>query len=195
MRRRLFLDDDPTRAAVFIARYADAVWVQTAPECVSQLGERWDEVHLDHDLGGEHFVDSGRDDCGMAVVRWLTEQPRRHLARTHFTVHSHNMVAAYEMLLRLQAAGFHARARPFGMILPEAPPAWLDFWRRFRFGTAAKLRRVAARFGRGRRQGSTPPDAAATPPGPPDDPVGTTRNPAPGGRFVDPPLRRRGTPD
>ena len=171
MRRRVFLDDDPARAAIFTARHPDAVWVQTAPECINRLVERWDEVHLDHDLGGEHYVHSSRDDCGMAVVRWLTEAPRRHLARTQFTVHSHNMVAAYEMLLRLQAAGFKAKASPFGMILPQAPPAWLDVWRRLRFGTALRLRRLVARWVGGRRKiRPAPPLPRSLPP---DDPTGT----------------------
>ncbi len=171
MRRRLFLDDDPARAAVFTARYPDAVWVQTAPECISRLAEHWDEVHLDHDLGGEHYVDSSRDDCGMAVVRWLTEEPRRHLARVHFSIHSHNMIAAYEMLLRLQAAGLKAKASPFGIPLPEAPPAWLDTWRRLQFGTALRWRRIAARWARFRRV--VAPGAHRINICPPDDPTGT----------------------
>ena len=86
MRRRLFLDDDPARAAVFTARHPDACWVETAPACLEKLAERWDEVHLDHDLGGEHFVESTRPDCGMEVVRWLTAEPRPHLA-----VYQHNL--------------------------------------------------------------------------------------------------------
>ena len=148
MRRRLFLDDDPARAAVFLARHPDAVWVQTVPECLGRLADRWHEIHLDHDLGGEHYVDPRREDCGMEVVRWLTRERRRHLSRTRFTVHSHNMVAAYEMAFRLRQARFRVQARPFGLITPAAPPVWLDAWRRLRFSTALKVRRVAARFRR-----------------------------------------------
>ena len=169
MRRRLFLDDDPARAAAFLARHPDATWVQTAPECVARLAERWAEVHLDHDLGGEHYVDSDRADCGMEVVRWLTAAPRRHLARARFTVHSHNMVAAYEMVGRLRAAGFRATARPFGLAPPEAPPGWLHYWRIARFGLMAKARRVAARVARARLP--IPPGAATARPDPPDDPA------------------------
>src|SRR4051812_41221725 len=69
--RVLFLDDDPGRAAIFLAAVPHAVWVSTVEECLPRLEEEWDEVHLDHDLGGETFVDCGRDDCGMEVVRWL----------------------------------------------------------------------------------------------------------------------------
>ena len=49
----LFLDDDPERAEIFLADNPEAVWVQTAEECIARLAEAWDEVHLDHDLGGE----------------------------------------------------------------------------------------------------------------------------------------------
>ncbi len=171
MRRRLFLDDDPARAAVFLARHPDAVWVETVPDCLDKLLERWDEVHLDHDLGGEHYVDSSRDDCGMEVVRRLTREPRRHLARARFTVHSHNMIAAYEMVLQLGSAGYPVQARPFGMNLPDAPPIWLDFWRRLRFGTSAKIRRMSARLAKVRLRSS--PKAPPIEVGPVDDPAET----------------------
>jgi hypothetical protein len=120
--RRLFLDDDPDRASAFLESYPDAVWVQTVPECVEKLAEAWDEVHLDHDLGGELFVDAGRDDCGMEVVRWLAREPRKHLRKARFTVHSHNMVAAFEMTYRLQGLGYRVEARPFGVEPPEPLP-------------------------------------------------------------------------
>ena len=129
-RRRLFLDDDPARARAFLAEHPDAAWVQTASACIARLAEDWHEVHLDHDLGGEVYVDSDRQDCGMEVVRWLARIPRRHLRRARFTVHSHNMVAAYEMAVRIRALGFHVEARPFGLETPEveapspAPGPW-----------------------------------------------------------------------
>ena len=83
-RRILFLDDDPTRGVEFLTDNPDAVWVETVADCIRALREPWDEVHLDHDLGGEHFVDHDRDDCGMAVVRWLCEEPRPHLRSSLF---------------------------------------------------------------------------------------------------------------
>ena len=111
--RILFLDDDSERAADFLAAYPDAAWVQTAEQCLGRLEEAWDEVHLDHDLGGETLVDDERDDCGMEVVRWLCLQPRPHLQAARFFVHSHNPNAACIMALRLQVAGFHVQVRPF----------------------------------------------------------------------------------
>jgi hypothetical protein len=118
----LFLDDDPDRASAFLEKCPDAVWVQTVPECVAQLAQRWDEIHLDHDLGGEVFVSSDREDCGMEVVRWLAKEPRRHLRRARFTVHSHNMGAAFEMVMRIQRLGFRVEARPFGVEPSEPGP-------------------------------------------------------------------------
>ena len=120
--RRLFLDDDPARAEVFLAEYPDAVWVQTAAECVARLAEGWDEVHLDHDLGGEVYVESDREDCGMEVVRWLAREPRDHLRRARFTIHSHNMVAALQMAIEIGSMGFRVEAHPFGLEPPEVEP-------------------------------------------------------------------------
>ena len=90
----LFLDDAPDRAAVFLAAYPGAVCVQTAVQCLELLEKPWDEVHLDHDLGREVLVDHERADCGMAVVRWLCEEPRPHLRDTRFIIHTHNPNAA-----------------------------------------------------------------------------------------------------
>jgi len=113
--RILFLDDDPDRARAFLGRHPQAVWVQTAAECIARLAESWDQVHLDHDLGGEIFVDSSRDDCGMEVVRWLCSQPQEPLPNTWFFVHSHNAEAADLMVQNLLQHGYQAVYRPFGI--------------------------------------------------------------------------------
>ena len=119
--RILFLDDDPRRAEVFLAENPQTVWVQTAAECVARLEEPWDEVHLDHDLGGEHYVDPDREDCGMEVVRWLCREPRPALAATRFTVHSHNDNAAILMAVTLTFCGYAVTQRPFGEPPPPEP--------------------------------------------------------------------------
>lgn len=120
--RVLFLDDDPKRAEVFLERYPHAVWVETAAECIARLAEPWDEVHLDHDLGGEVYVDMERDDCGMEVVRWLCAEPRPHLARVRFQIHSHNQAAAFVMGWELTSCGYAAEILPFGEPPPIATP-------------------------------------------------------------------------
>ncbi len=113
--RVLFLDDDSDRARAFLARHPEAVWVQTAAECIARLADSWDQVHLDHDLGGEIFVDSSRNDCGMEVVRWLCSQVQEPLPNTWFFVHSHNAEAADLMVRNLLQHGYQAVYRPFGI--------------------------------------------------------------------------------
>ena len=114
-RRILFLDDDPGRGSAFLAETPGATWVRTAEQCLALLAEPWDEVHLDHDLGGEILVDHEREDCGMAVVRWLCEQTREHLRATRFVVHTHNPNAACVMQLHLEVMGYTVLVRPFGL--------------------------------------------------------------------------------
>jgi hypothetical protein len=144
-RRRLFLDDDPERAAVFLRKHPDAIWVQTVPECVEKLLQEWDEIHLDHDLGGEAYVDINREDCGMEIVRWLAREPRRHLRRARFTVHSHNELAACVMVMQIQALGFRVEAQPFGVPPPEVEVETATGLRRHWNRARALVRRLRGR--------------------------------------------------
>ncbi|WP_309382019.1 cyclic-phosphate processing receiver domain-containing protein [Paludisphaera borealis] len=118
-RRVLFMDDDARRVEVFLQRCPEAVWVKSADTCIGRLSECWDEVHLDHDLGGEQFVDTSRDDCGMAVVRWLCAKPRSHHISTRFFIHSYNLAAASLMVECLLRNGYTAEFRPFGFDLVD----------------------------------------------------------------------------
>lgn len=117
--RILFLDDDPGRALIFRAWYPHAEWVDTAARCIGRLSATWEEVHLDHDLGGQTHVEPDSPESGMAVIRWLGERPRPHLLTTQFVIHSHNPNAAWMMVLHLESFGFDVVVRPFG----TAPPA------------------------------------------------------------------------
>ncbi len=116
-RRLLFLDDDPKRAGSFLRDHPHAVWVTTVPDCLGRLAESWDEVHLDHDLGGKLFVDSADTDCGMEVIRWLCKEPRDHLKEALFFVHTHNAAAGLLMVLQMRCGGYKAEFRPFGLDL------------------------------------------------------------------------------
>ena len=113
-RRLLFLDDDPRRAETFLHENPEAVWVTTVAECLQRMNEAWDEVHLDHDLGGQHFVDMNQVDCGMEIIRWMCKEPRPHLNHTLFFVHTHNSVAGLLMVLQMRTSGYKAEFRPFG---------------------------------------------------------------------------------
>ncbi len=117
--RILFLDDDPKRGNAFLHDHPGARWVLTARDCIDALSDPWNEVWLDHDLGGEVYVDSGREDCGMEVVRWIRENRPEHLMDTRFTVHSFNAPAAMHMVGDLRGAGYNVVYQPFK--LPRNP--------------------------------------------------------------------------
>lgn len=107
----LFLDDDLTRCSNFRSRVPSADIVHTAADCIAKLKEGdWEEVHLDHDLGGEVYADSCREDTGMEVVRWMCLNKCN--ART-VIVHSYNAPGAASMMSALEAAGYYALRIPF----------------------------------------------------------------------------------
>jgi hypothetical protein len=102
---------------MFLAEHPQALWVKTVAECLEQLREVWDEVHLDHDLGGKTFVDTSSEDSGMQVIRWLCQEPRVHLRETAFLVHTHNAAAGLLMVLEMRRSGYQAEFRPFALDL------------------------------------------------------------------------------
>jgi len=114
----LFLDDDKNRTDQIIKKFADIdeelVLTSTAKDAIEKLSSKssWNYVFLDHDLGGEVFVDSGREDCGMEVVRWcLINKPQID----HIIVHTWNAPAGERMTEELKTAGYDAIYKPFGM--------------------------------------------------------------------------------
>ena len=111
----LFLDDNPTRIAHFRQAVPYATIVETAKDCVKQIDtEQWDWILLDHDLGGEEFVDSSRADTGMEVVRHLIEHKPDSLPQ--IVVHSLNSLAREQMCLDLVLAGYEATPIPFPLV-------------------------------------------------------------------------------
>lgn len=111
----LFLDDNPVRWEQFRKNYPSAVWVQTATECIAKLSEQWDMIFLDHDLGGDVYVDSSIENCGMEVVRYLYKNFQEHLQYTQFIVHSYNTPAAFSMVDSIREAGYSVIYKPFAV--------------------------------------------------------------------------------
>lgn len=111
----LVLDDDETRVTHIRARFPNAEirWVDNVPDCIACLSEPWDAIRLDHDLGGEVFVDSERADCGMEVVRHILGNRPKHLLDTTFIVHTRHTRAGIRMTEALQSAGYDCTYRPF----------------------------------------------------------------------------------
>jgi CheY-like chemotaxis protein len=116
MKQVLFLDDDHRRIEEIRRRMeslpCELVVVETAVDCILKLGEKsYDLVLLDHDLGGEIYCDSSREDCGMEVVRWLKRTGGEHGA---FIVHTMNPVAAAAMYFELSGMGYPVAQATFG---------------------------------------------------------------------------------
>jgi hypothetical protein len=109
----IFLDDQEWRARKFLALHPDAVWVKNSRECIRQLYKEWDEIHLDYQLAD--VLDSGRDDTGMEVVRFIVEHRPERLRGTLFVVHSLRPSAAMRMVTELRAAGYIVERKPFDL--------------------------------------------------------------------------------
>jgi len=123
--RILFLDDDPNRAAIAYQRWPkdkcdNTIWCSTARDAIFILkdyGQDMAEAHLDHDLGGETYVNSEREDCGMEVVRWLeslSNEDIKVFESTLFICHSHNTRAGKNMAKRIRTLGLKSKQVPFG---------------------------------------------------------------------------------
>jgi CheY-like chemotaxis protein len=110
----VFLDDDHQRWYRLQNRIPQAVRVETAAECINMIKDspEIDWLFLDHDLGGEAYVKSYREDCGMEVVRYLIAE-KLNKSIHKIVVHSHNTVAALEMFNKLKEADYDVRLVPF----------------------------------------------------------------------------------
>lgn len=124
----LFLDDDPNRAALTYQRMTEeeknkTIWCQTAQETIKTLWdykETLEQVYLDHDLGGDIYVNIKREDCGMEVVRhlekWANEPENfEPFLNINFTVHTWNEYAGNKMTERMSKLGLKVKYIPFGM--------------------------------------------------------------------------------
>lgn len=110
------LEDDPYRMKRFRKEFIGhkIYHAETSAEFIKMLEGFNREIHyvfLDHDLGGETFADSNREDTGMEVVRWMIMNPID--VRLLVAVHSLNGSARQEMVYRLSDAGYIAQEFPF----------------------------------------------------------------------------------
>lgn len=110
----LFLDDSAERIEKAFDNFDgdDLEVVVSAASAIKALKAKgkFDLVMLDHDLGGETWVNSNREDCGMEVVRWIVKKKPK-IGR--IVVHSWNSVAAPIMVEELKKAGYKATYKPF----------------------------------------------------------------------------------
>lgn len=118
------LEDDKTRIKHFKKRFnkkfkkykVDLQVFDNAKDCKIYLNETIKRVNLlflDHDLGGEVFVDSSKENTGSEVVRFLTAR-QNMMPRTigYVMLHTLNNVEAPKMYSNLKSAGFNVFLTP-----------------------------------------------------------------------------------
>lgn len=94
--RVLVLEDDHNRHKQFKERFIENgnisyTIVETAEACLTLLkNEKYDMVFLDHDLGGEVFVNSENRNTGAEVARRITEDRSSVIGSPLFIIHSLN---------------------------------------------------------------------------------------------------------
>lgn len=106
--RVLILEDDGERVDQFCGRFnnleASLTFVKTAEACIETLKNgSYDLICLDHDLGGDVFVDSDEKNTGSEVARYIEANP--HLVEgSEVVIHSWNPAGAEYMAERIPNA-------------------------------------------------------------------------------------------
>ena len=101
MYKVLVLEDDSRRIFKFRQRFLESgivpVFVDTAKDCIEYLGkEKFNCIFLDHDLGGEIYVDVNNVNTGSAVARWMNSNENLN-SDTIAVIHSFNPAGAKYM--------------------------------------------------------------------------------------------------
>jgi len=116
----LFLDDNKKRIEFFKQFNPDADIVENAQDCIKSLKENgiYDLICLDHDLGGEVYVNSENKNTGMEVVRYLeSKEYRKYYSSNNvhcfIIVHTWNFKAGEEMVNRIRNVGYKVVYIPF----------------------------------------------------------------------------------
>ena len=96
----LILEDDENRVVTFVKHlpiWLDVTYVTTAEAAIEKLStDEFAIVFLDHDLGGEVYVDPSNPNTGSGVVRWMLENVET-VHDPDIIIHSMNTPAAMAM--------------------------------------------------------------------------------------------------
>lgn len=107
----LVLEDDPNRIHKFrrdLIGVTSVEYAQTAAHAKQLLTTRdYDLIFLDHDLGGDTYVDSTEENTGAEVARFLARLEQWQDPKTTVVVcHSLNPDGRKYMITTLRNAGF-----------------------------------------------------------------------------------------
>lgn len=113
--RALVLEDDTLRIAEFEQRFAERGWTadfaDNAIDAVKFIDENdYDIIFLDHDLGGEIYVDSGNKNTGSEVARHMASKETRFSGTV--IVHSLNYAGSENIVGTLNRVGIYAVKAP-----------------------------------------------------------------------------------
>lgn len=118
----IVLEDNEERIKKFIELFPSAVITRTAKECIDILerqiarhgmsysNKSCDLLMLDHDLGGEIYVNPNNFNTGSEVVRWIEKNKP---SIKEIIVHSYNSSASEGMVDVLARSGYNAKRQPF----------------------------------------------------------------------------------
>jgi CheY-like chemotaxis protein len=115
-RARVFvLEDDPQRIRLFREAlfHADATFAESCAEAIQKFKPPYAVMSLDHDLGGQVFVNSTEENTGAGFCRWLPETDVEAWYPV-VVVHSYNPDGASTMMRTLRDKGYRAIQQPFG---------------------------------------------------------------------------------
>jgi CheY-like chemotaxis protein len=127
----MVLDDDERRHRWFVKRFRgdDVDLASTVGEAKQLLAERsYDAIFLDHDLLPHHYESNDHNDydqTGLAVAKWLNENPHLQRAAT-IIVHTRNADAAIPMVQILRESGRNVEYCAFPMLDLKIR----NYWRR-----------------------------------------------------------------
>ena len=106
----LFLDDDMVRWSMFPAvlrhKGVNLTMVSEAEEAIEEMEKKqFDILFLDHDLGGQVFVDSNKYVTGLKVTQWLEKHPEYLNKVMRVVVHTMNPDGGNNMMACLGSKG------------------------------------------------------------------------------------------
>ena len=101
--RVIFLDDSSSRQCVMKSMLPCIVQTETADETIEEIQKNptVDYLFLDHDLGGQVYVDSNEHNTGMTVAKWIVEH-KEEVDIGYVIVHSFNPAGAMNMYNELK---------------------------------------------------------------------------------------------
>lgn len=114
------LEDDPARVAAFRVALAGTMLstsdnVEESKLILEEVKD-FDALFLDHDLGGEIYVDSQESNTGYQLAKWIAESGMHY---PQIFIHSMNAVGASNMKIALADSADEVFQYPFPLLIAQ----------------------------------------------------------------------------